>query len=227
MSAVPRHVLAVLAISACGGGAAPASAPPAEVIDAAPAVIDAAPAPAPAPAPDDDGPDPQPGARPAVRGHRTLELLLQSTPPGALAAVDGVIIGATPTYWQGEFTGGQREFTFIRPGYAIARYQFVPVVNGIVHGRLQLISAEAAGRVAPLPPHEDAPTPPPAHAPAAPPAPIAIDAAPSPAMDAPTMAPAPAPASPAPAPAPPLPAPTKPTPGPMAPQPTPAPATPR
>jgi len=221
MSAVPRYVLAVLAITACGGSAAPASEPPAAVIDAAPPAIDAAPTPAPAPVTGDDGPDPQPGARPAVRGHRMLELLLQSTPPGALAAVDGVIVGATPTYWQGEFTGEQREFTFIRPGYAIARYQFVPVVNGIVHGRLQLISAEAAGRVPRLPPREDAPPP------AAPPAPIAIDAgAPPPpppappAPDAPTTPPAPVPVSPAPAS-------TKPTPGPMPPQPAPPPAIPR
>ena len=89
----------------------------------------------------------------APKAHRTLEILLRSTPSGATAAVDGLVIGRTPTYWEGPFTGRQHEFTFVLPGYAMARYRFVPISNGVVHGRLTRIVGEpdAGAPAAPVP----------------------------------------------------------------------------
>lgn len=110
---------------------------------------------------------------------RSLELILRSTPSGAIAAVDGVPVGQTPMLWQGEFTGREREFTFTAAGFATARYRFVPTTDGIVHGRLSEAGSNADKRRvregtpsalipagAPQPPAEAPPTPP-----AAPPAP--------------------------------------------------------
>jgi hypothetical protein len=79
----------------------------------------------------------EPARRPAA-GHksRALELVLRSTPPGAVAAVDGITVGPTPTLWEGTVDGRVREFTFVLPGYAIARYRFVPTQSGVVHGTL-------------------------------------------------------------------------------------------
>lgn len=73
---------------------------------------------------------------------RPLHIKLLSTPSGALAAVDGTPIGRTPAFWQGEFTGKPREFTFVLPGHAMARYRFVPTTNGVVHGTLVKLAAE-------------------------------------------------------------------------------------
>jgi hypothetical protein len=80
-----------------------------------------------------------PTARPRGRG-RTLGILLRSSPGGAIAAVDGQPVGPTPTYWEGEFTGGEREFTFTLAGYAVARYRFVPITGGVVYGHLEAIA---------------------------------------------------------------------------------------
>ncbi len=79
----------------------------------------------------------EPTHRPSA-GHksRALELVLRSTPPGAVAAVDGITVGPTPTLWEGTVDGRAREFTFVLPGYAIARYRFVPTQSGVVHGTL-------------------------------------------------------------------------------------------
>ena len=112
----------------------------------------------------DDGaavPSRRPGA---VRNGRTLELTLRSSPAGALAAVDGVVIGRTPTYWEGDFTGREREFTFVLPGHAIGRYRFVPTTSGVVHAPLiKLETPHDAGMPEiPVP----APAPPPMRAPA-------------------------------------------------------------
>jgi hypothetical protein len=71
-----------------------------------------------------------------TRSRRTVEILLRSTPPGATVIVDGLSVGKTPTYWEGEFTGRAREFTFRLPGYTVGRYKFVPISNGIVHATL-------------------------------------------------------------------------------------------
>lgn len=37
--------------------------------------------------------------------------------------------------------GRPHEFTFVLPGYAIARYRFIPVRDGIVHGTLSPLKA--------------------------------------------------------------------------------------
>jgi len=108
------------------------------------------------------------------RQRRTLEITLRSTPNGALAAVDGTVVGRTPTLWEGEFTGQAREFTFVLPGYTVARYRFAPITSGVVHGRLDKAGDGDAGvPEIPLPepgPPEPAPRrEPPVHAtPAAP-----------------------------------------------------------
>jgi len=67
---------------------------------------------------------------------------LRSTPPGAIAAVDGVPVGPTPAVWEGSTDGRPREFTFVLPGYSIARYRFIPMQNGVVHGTLGRLKAE-------------------------------------------------------------------------------------
>ncbi|MBK7539120.1 MAG: PEGA domain-containing protein [Myxococcales bacterium] len=92
-----------------------------------------------------------PATRPR-RGARMLGILLRSSPAGALAAVDGQPVGRTPAYWEGELTGGEREFTFSLPGHISARYRFVPITNGVVHGHLEAISAAAGGSVSAAPP---------------------------------------------------------------------------
>jgi hypothetical protein len=83
---------------------------------------------------------PRRGAR--QRKGRIIQIVLRSSPPGAVAAVDGVAVGPTPTLWEGAVDATPREFTFVLPGYAIARYRFVPTRNGIVHGTLEPIKAE-------------------------------------------------------------------------------------
>lgn len=84
----------------------------------------------------DVGDAPRPSGRTGGRDHRPIQLLLRSTPSGALAAVDGVDLGPTPVLWEGEANGGAHNFTFRLAGHALARYRFVPVTGGIVHGTL-------------------------------------------------------------------------------------------
>lgn len=93
---------------------------------------------------------------PATRSRRTLEILLRSTPSGALVFVDGQALGRTPTYWEGEFTGREREFAFVLPGHVNGRYRFVPITNGIVHARLDPL-APGSPLVPYLPPAPPAP----------------------------------------------------------------------
>lgn len=102
---------------------------------------------------DDPEVDYDPMRRPtAGRKARALELVLRSTPPGAVAAVDGVTVGPTPALWEGSGDGRAREFTFVLPGYAIARYRFVPTQSGVVHGTLGRLKAQPdAGPVEPAP----------------------------------------------------------------------------
>jgi hypothetical protein len=164
--------LVVLAIAAgCSGGddgKDKAQPPPPYVFDAVP-VIDAGievalPDPAAAYHLDDDVPaTPRRADRGATRDRRFVQLLLASTPSGAIAAVDGKVIGRTPVYWEGEFTGRDREFTFVLPGYAIARYRFVPIQNGHVHGRLQKVTDIGDAGVPEIP--EPAPPEPPPEVP--------------------------------------------------------------
>jgi hypothetical protein len=94
------------------------------------------------PAPAFPGPDPAGGRVPSGTPS-TLHLVLRSSPPGALAAVDGTVVGPTPTYWRGAATGKPREFTFVLSGHALARYRFVPLRDGVVHATLARIVTEA------------------------------------------------------------------------------------
>lgn len=76
------------------------------------------------------------------RPSRPIGVTLRSSPPGATAAVDGTIVGTTPTYWGGDADGHEHEFTFDLKGFALARYRFVPVTSGVVHARLDPIAEE-------------------------------------------------------------------------------------
>ena len=71
------------------------------------------------------------------RSRNSIELVLRSTPTGAEAAVDGIIVGRTPTLWTSPSGKEAHQFTFVLPGYSVARYRFIPVKDGVVHGSLQ------------------------------------------------------------------------------------------
>lgn len=77
--------------------------------------------------------------QPPHPGH-PIDVMLRSTPPGAIVSVDGIVAGTTPAYWYGTADGREHEFTFVLPGHAIARYRFVPVSNGFIHARLTPVS---------------------------------------------------------------------------------------
>ncbi len=68
--------------------------------------------------------------------------MLRTTPHGAEARVDGVLIGLTPTFWFGESDGREHEFTFTRRGHAVGRYRFVPVQSGIIHAQLEPVAQD-------------------------------------------------------------------------------------
>jgi hypothetical protein len=68
---------------------------------------------------------------------------LRSTPSGATASVDGVVIGTTPTFWAGDANNKEHEFTFVRVGYAAARYRFVPITSGVIHARLESVADDS------------------------------------------------------------------------------------
>jgi hypothetical protein len=68
---------------------------------------------------------------------RPIEIFLRSTPPGAIAAVDGRVIGPTPTFWRGATSDRPREFTFVLDDHAMARYRFVATTSGVVHATLE------------------------------------------------------------------------------------------
>jgi hypothetical protein len=185
-----RVLAALVAIAACRGDDASTSAPSAPPtvntpIDAAPTPVDAitfiAARDAAATHLDDDPEGVSTGTGGvAPRSRRNLEILLRSTPPGAIAVVDGRRIGTTPTYWEGEFTGRSREFVFLLPGHALARYKFVPTSSGIVHARLTQITSDSDAAMPdyPLPAEQPDPPPPPRRpVDAAPALPSTVDAA--------------------------------------------------
>ena len=157
---------------------------------------------------------PGPVRAPAARAARPIDIVLRSSPPGATAAVDGVPIGPTPTYWSGDANGREHEFTFVLPGYAFARYRFVPITSGIVHARLDVLTDDVDAGVPPeMMRTPDGPAPDPRQRTAPPPnaAPTSPNAAPSTGSAAPSApdADASAPDSkPPPSPAPPSPAPS-------------------
>ncbi len=91
---------------------------------------------------DDDGAGTP--VNPTRRTHRAgtaIGIMLKSTPPGAVAAVDGVQQGKAPVYWSGEADGREHEFTFVLRGHAVARYRFVPIASGVVHATLEPVAA--------------------------------------------------------------------------------------
>ena len=152
-------------------------------------LVDAAPEPTPLPAYDpasgyhlDDAEGGSAVRRPdraAPRERRFLALMLKSTPSGAIAAVDGKVLGRTPLFWEGEFTGREREFTFVLPGYSMARYRFVPVRDGFVHGRLEKVASDPGDAGVPaIPRPEPQPQPQAQPRPRPLPPPPPIDAAP-------------------------------------------------
>jgi hypothetical protein len=89
---------------------------------------------------DDDQPGRPPPHPAAPRASHPIDVILRSTPPNAHAAVDGVPIGTTPTYWAGDANGREHQFTFVLPGYAVARYRFVPITSGVVHAHLDPVT---------------------------------------------------------------------------------------
>ena len=154
---LPRSlaIASSLVIAGCGGNDDPP--PPRPPPDAA--VIDAARVYDPAEErPDDVGTAPAPTKQPKRVG-RAIEIMLRSSPAGAQAYVDGVLVGTTPTFWQGE-TGAEHEFTFVAPRHAYQRYRFWPVQTGVLHARLNPISGDVDAGVPPA--HLVAPQPPPA-----------------------------------------------------------------
>lgn len=77
------------------------------------------------------------------RPGRPVDIVLKSTPPGAIAAVDGRQLGPTPVYWDGGVADGrEHDFTFVLSGHATARYRFVPLQSGVVHARLEPIAVK-------------------------------------------------------------------------------------
>ena len=142
------------------GSPRPSLGDPARDSASTPTARDAGPAPRPDPAATGRGSDfhldgadiEYEAARRDARPHkgRVIELVLRSSPSGAVAAIDGIPIGPTPTVWEGSTDGRPREFTFVLPGYAIARYRFIPMQSGVVHGTLGRLKSEPdAGPIEP------------------------------------------------------------------------------
>lgn len=84
----------------------------------------------------------RPARKPAPVAKKQIQITLRSSPPGALASVDGAVIGRTPTLWVGE-ANAERQFTFVLPGYVMARYRFIATTDGTVHGQLTKMTKDA------------------------------------------------------------------------------------
>ena len=91
---------------------------------------------------DEGGTGKVPPKQKANRPARPIDITLKTTPAGAEARVDGVLIGLTPTFWFGESDGREHEFTFTRRGYATGRYRFVPIQSGVVHAQLEPVAED-------------------------------------------------------------------------------------
>jgi hypothetical protein len=98
---------------------------------------------------EDDGARRVPPPPGSAHNARQIDVTLRSTPPGAQAAVDGIVIGPTPAYWNGVVDGREHEFTFVLPRHAIARYRFVPITSGVIHARLYPVSEDVDAGVPP------------------------------------------------------------------------------
>lgn len=135
-------------------------------------------------------------ARPTKKAGRPIDILLRSSPVPAKVSVDGTPVGVTPQVWIGE-TGALHTFVFEAPGYAEAKFQFVPVSSGVLHPRLDPVIEYLDAGV--TPPREVVPQPPPPAtidvdaqpAPLAPSPPPSIDAAVAPDASAPGLGPTP------------------------------------
>jgi hypothetical protein len=99
----------------------------------------------------DDAPTTRPSGRQPPREKKWTQILLRSSPAGAMAAVDGVRLGPTPVLWEGLLDGQPHEFTFVMAGHALARYRFVPITGGIVHGTLVKITDDKDAGVPEIP----------------------------------------------------------------------------
>lgn len=162
--------LALAALAGCSSGDdTPArkheQTPRAPAVSTDAGVAAAKSAPAPKPAKADEGDvgflDPPPGqtkwhaAPEPVRRNRPekiVHLTLRSTPANAQVLVDNERVGHTPTYWEGPADGKPHDFVFILPGYAVARYRFVPIQDGHVHPRLERLVKEEPDAGAPAAP---------------------------------------------------------------------------
>jgi hypothetical protein len=127
---------------------------------------------------DEGGGERRPASSPVGHGSHPIDITLRSTPPGAEVAVDGEVIGMTPTYWPGQADGREHEFTFALARHAIARFRFVPVTSGVIHPRLEPIAEEPDAGVPDEPAPDPAPVPVPEKRPPPPPPPTVIAPAP-------------------------------------------------
>lgn len=91
---------------------------------------------------------------------KPLDITLRSSPPGAMAAIDGAQIGRTPTFAT-VTSGSEHDFTFVLDGYALARYRFVPIKSGLVHAQMEPLVGEVDAGVVPPPEILRQPPPPP------------------------------------------------------------------
>jgi hypothetical protein len=191
---VRKLAIAVFALGACSSGhhdATPAPAPAAKPVHGEPAhaiaTITGVDPVTTGLAAHEGTAAPQPATLPPAHAPHPIDITLRSTPPGAQVAVDGRVIGATPTYTSLDADGGEHEFTFVLARHAVARYRFVPITSGIIHARLEPVSEEPHGE-------DDASAAPEAGAELVnpPPAPMLPPAyVPPPSPDAPAVAPPP------------------------------------
>jgi hypothetical protein len=91
---------------------------------------------------DDDGTQVRTTQGRTRRPAEPIGIMLKSTPPGAIVAVDGRQLGRTPKYWPGLADGEEHEFTFNLERHAMARYRFVPITNGVIHATLVPVTTE-------------------------------------------------------------------------------------
>lgn len=91
---------------------------------------------------DDDVPAKATTKADKAKPSQPIDIMLRSTPPGARVIVDGAPTGTTPTLWTGDANGREHEYTFSLPGFATARYRFVPVTSGVVHARLDPVPSD-------------------------------------------------------------------------------------
>ncbi len=115
--------------------------------------------------------------RPPVTAHgkasHEIALTLRSTPSGAIARVDGVEVGSTPTFWSGAFDGEPHDFTFTLDHFATQEYRFVPVTSGVVHVRLERVASDEVDAGVPEPMlRQPPPVAPPIDAAVVPPPPV-------------------------------------------------------